>query len=117
MSAPIVYDLLLRTEVRATDEDAALAQAAGYIRQFGVDRLAWQAGFEVIRNDALADGARDDRSRASNGFVVLDSREKHELVRRFAAALDAACQGDRADGEALLAELAERFRYACRGAR
>lgn len=110
----VVYDVLLRTEVRARDEEAALTQVASYIREFGVNTAALQPGLEVIRNDALNPGARDDQSRQHNGFVVLDSNEKHGLLRGLQAALEAAGAGDAATGQALLAELEARFRYSYR---
>jgi hypothetical protein len=109
----IDYDVVLRAEVRAGSEAAALAQIAAYIREHGLPSPGLRHGSEVIRDDAQA-GGRDDRSREVNGFVLLDGHEKHALLAGVAAALEAAGRGDADTGARLLAQLAARFRYGAR---
>lgn len=109
MPYPIVYDVLLRTEVAAKNEQAALASIADQIATLGFQGI--ESGFEVIRDDNLFPGGKDNRSRHENGFVILSSKAKKELLLNIANALHAAQNGDSAIGEKLLSTLNRQFEY------
>jgi hypothetical protein len=74
------------------------------------DSAALSAAVEVIRDDNLHP-PKDNQSRHVNGFAVLTPAQKHELVNRIAAALDADGSGNKAPGDQLLAQLAQQFAY------
>lgn len=109
MSFPIVYDVLMRTEVEARSPADAASMVAGDIAEFGIE-TAVSLGLEVIRDDNV-NPPKDIHSRHINGFAVFTSSQKLELITKIAAALDAAARGNKAPGDALLAQLANQFVY------
>jgi hypothetical protein len=109
MRFPVVYDVLMRVEIEAKDEQQALQTIAEDIAQLGIG-TAVKAAFEVIRDDN-AFPPKDVHSRHTNGFAVFTGEQKLDLIAKVAAALDAAARGNKSPGEALLATLNEKLGY------
>lgn len=106
MAHPVVYDVIVRSEIEAKDKDHAVNWLVQSLREGHIKKV----DFEVIRDDN-AFPPKDFQSRETNGFVVLSSRRRHALFDEISAALAAAKSGDSAKGEALLESLREEFAY------
>lgn len=108
MAIPIVYDVLIRQEVEATNPAEAIAFITEELKEKVTGGLHF--GFEVIRDDNKFP-PKDYGSRATNGFAVFTSEQKHELLDKLKDALEAAGTGDSALGEELLNTLRRKFDY------
>lgn len=111
MTSPIVYDVVMRVEEQAPDEQAALDQIAERIKRYGVIKAGIYADLDPIRDDNRSPYGKDEVLRFVNGYVVLTSVEKREILQRVTQALDAAMTGDSKLGERLLIDLQRRFDY------
>lgn len=110
MNMPIVYDVLLRTEIEARDEADALKKIKSDVEAFGIEK-ALLSKFEVIRDDNSSKFGKDNLSRHTNGFVVFNAEQKHALLKEIARSLDAAMDGDGSPGNALINALTTQFEY------
>ena len=110
-SIPIVYDVLLRLEIEAHDEGAALRIIEADVAEFGIKRATIQSKFEIIRDDSSSISGKDNLSRHTNGFVIFNGEQKHALLAKIARAIEAALDGDASEGNALVNELTEQFKY------
>lgn len=109
MSFPIVFDVLMRTEIEARDIAEASKMIADDIAELGLQESV-NLAFEIIRDDN-AHPPKDVDSRHTNGFAIFTSAQKLDLVTKIAAALDAAEKGNRTPGNELLENLAKQFAY------
>lgn len=108
---PIVYDVLLRLEIEAKDEVDALKIIEAEVAEIGIDGAAIHSKFEIIRDDSSSVFGKDYLSRHANGFVVFNAKQKQALLTKIGGALEAALNGDASQGNALMNELAEQFKY------
>jgi len=108
---PIVYDILLRFEIEAKDEVAALKIIETDIAQFGIEEAINHSKFEIIRDDNISITGKDNLSRHINGFVVFNAEQKQALLTRIASALNAALDGDATQGNTLMNQLSKQFEY------
>jgi hypothetical protein len=111
MTLPIVYDVLIRSEVQAQSELEAVKQIAEEIHLSGIVPHGIHTAFEVIRDDSLSTTGKDDFSRHVNGFVVFSSEQRNRLIDAIARAVDAAEKGDRSVASELLTKLDKEFDY------
>lgn len=109
MSSPIVFDVLMRTEIEARDIAEAFKMIAEDIADLGIEKSVSLA-YEIIRDDN-AYPPKDVDSRHTNGFAVFTSEQKLDLVTKVSAALDAALKGDREPGDNLVQALTKQFVY------
>ncbi len=109
MRFPVVYDVLMRTEIEATSSIEASATIALHIKNFGIEK-AVISSYEIIRDDN-AFPPKDVYSRHTNGFAIFTSSQKLELLTMIASALEASGRGDSVPGRELLNSLSSQFAY------
>ena len=110
MKFPIVYDLLLRMEIRAKDKQAALDSLAKQVGKSGFDMAGLEAAFELIRNDNDGED-RDVASQQGRGFAIFTAAQKRNLVNSITEALQECAKGNAAPGQKLLENLAHELDY------
>lgn len=108
MSIEIIYDLVIREEIPAKNKLDALEKFKNGMNQ-GFSGSSW--GVEVIRDDNRYPGSKDDFSRLHNGYVVLSSKQKHEMLNEIQSAFDEVKAGNTEAAEKLMQRLYNRFDY------